>query len=87
MKIANQLCEGHGISREGITKLFNDVYADAGMYDAIATVGPYLNETFVHCKLLDKRIDCGEILKPFMSEVGLCYSFNSIGLREVLTDE
>lgn len=87
MKIVNQLCERNEESRGRISKLFNDVYADAGIYEAISSIGPYFDETFVHCKLLDKWIDCDKILKPFISEVGLCYSFNTINLRELLTNE
>lgn len=86
MKIVNQLCESRGIRGE-ISKLFNDVYVDDGVYDVIETIGPDFNETFVYCKLRDEWIDCEKIFSPFMSETGLCYSFNTLSLREILTDE
>lgn len=86
MKIVNQLCESHGV-REEISKLFTDVYAQEMVYQVIDSIGPYFNETFVYCKLLDSWIDCDKILSPFISETGLCYSFNSISLRELFTDE
>lgn len=87
MKIVNQLCEGYGQSCNGISKLFKDLYADAAIYDAIINIGPYFKDTFIYCKFLDKWMDCGKIFAPFISEVGLCYSFNSIALRELLTNE
>lgn len=87
MKVVNQLCESHGVQRDQISKLFNDVYADQGIYNTIYTIGPHFNETFVFCKLLNEWVDCKKIFAPFVSETGLCYSFNTISLREILTDQ
>lgn len=86
MKIVNQLCEINGVRKE-ISKLFNDVYAEEMVYHVIESIGPEFNETFVYCKLLNTWIECNKILTPFLSETGLCYSFNTVSLREILTNE
>lgn len=86
MKIVNQLCESHGV-RDGISELFNDMYADERVYEILGSIGPDFNETFVYCKLLDEWTDCDKILSPFFSETGLCYAFNTVGLREILSNE
>lgn len=86
MKIVNQLCGNFGI-RDNISKLFNDMYADDTIYHVLGNIGPDFNETFIYCKLLNEWIDCDKILAPFMSEIGLCYSFNTLSLREILTNE
>lgn len=86
MKVINQLCESYGAPKM-ISKLFNDVHADDSVYEVIHSIGPHFSETFVYCKLFDTWVDCRKILAPFVSETGLCYSFNTISLREILTDE
>lgn len=87
MKVVNQMCVYQG-AHQTITNLFpTDSHIDNSIYETIERISPNFNETFIFCKLFDKWINCNEILFPFLTDEGFCYTFNAISLGDLLTDQ
>lgn len=85
MKVMNQLCKFEKTRK--VFKLFADEYAEKSMFQTMRSIDLDMNDTFAFCKLFDKWIDCDEIFFPVLTDTGICYSFNTMRLPEVLTNE
>ena len=66
---------------------FSDDYLDNNIWGSIQDLAPAFSDTFVHCKLFNKKIDCGTLFVPRTTERGQCYSFNTLNHHEMFTDE
>lgn len=85
MKMASQFCfEGF---LDGMNNKFSDEYLDEEMWNTINDIAPPFNETFVFCKLFNKWIDCDKLFYQRSTERGLCYTFNTLNIHEMYTDE
>ena len=81
MNAINQICDAHltnGIANQGenISNAFD-------LIDALATAMPQFNETYFDCKWRNSLVPCGNIFRRFVTEEGLCYSFNSLSPEEI----
>lgn len=85
MKVACNFCEGIVVS--SIIQMFSDEYADDSILSIIKDMAPEQHETISHCKLFGTLTDCGNIFYPMITEAGLCYIFNSLNMREKVTNE
>lgn len=85
MKLASQYCSD-GIF-PSVTKNFSDEYLDINSWATIMEIAPEFNETFIACKLFGKWIDCYNLFVPRTTERGLCYSFNTLNVDEMFTNE
>lgn len=85
MKLASQYC--YDSVFPSVTRNFSDEYLDDSVWSAINEIAPAFNETFVFCKLFDKWVDCNKLFVPRTTERGLCYSFNTLNVYEMFTDE
>lgn len=85
MKLVSQYCfEG---TAPYVTSKFPDDYIDDDTWSTINELAPPFNETFVFCKLFNKRIDCNKLFVPQITDRGLCYIFNTLNANEMFTDE
>lgn len=85
MKLARQFCF-EGMTRNA-TGRFLDDYLDDDIWETYNDITPAFNETFAFCKLFNKRVDCAKLFFPQITEKRLCYSFNSLNVRDMFTDE
>lgn len=85
MKLASQYC--YDSVFPSVARNFSDEYLDDDTWSVINEIAPAFNDTFIVCKLFDKLIDCGKLFVPRTTERGLCYSFNTLSVREMFTDE
>lgn len=55
--------------------------------DSLSDVGPQFDETYLDCKWRNSPIKCNEIFHKFVTEDGVCYSFNSLSPAEIFRAE
>lgn len=55
--------------------------------DALSEVIPLFDETYLDCKWRNAPIKCNEIFHKFVTEDGVCYSFNSLSPAEIFRAE
>lgn len=85
MSVASQLCDDR-LSHD-IFDILSIDYMDKTFVSTIVDLIPKFEDTMIHCKFFDKWDDCDKFLFPTITEEGMCYSFNSLPLDELSTDE
>lgn len=55
--------------------------------DSLSEVGPLFDETYLDCKWRNSPVKCKEIFHKFVTEDGVCYSFNSLSPAEIFRAE
>lgn len=85
MKLATQYCTD-GIF-PSVIRNFSDEYLDINSWTTIKEIAPAFNDTFVFCKLFNKWIDCNKLFVPRTTQRGLCYSFNTLSVYQMFTNE
>lgn len=85
MKVACQFCEETFAS--SIVAMFSDEYADDSILTIATGMAPEQSKIFPFCGLFGKAIDCENIFFPIITEAGLCYTFNSLNIREMATNQ
>lgn len=85
MKVVAELCD-EKMSRD-IVSLFVDNYTEYKSSSVIRDVAPDFKNTLVHCGIFGKRQNCNHHFFPFLTEEGVCYTFNMINIDELVTDE
>lgn len=85
IKDASQLCFKKHTQK--IFNLFDDNFTDSKILLTISDLAPTFDDTIVLCKFFDKWADCDKLLYPTLTEYGICYSFNSLNMYEVVTDQ
>lgn len=66
---------------------FNDNFTDNSILSTIAQMAPTLFDTAAMCQLFQQISNCQEILFPIYTEEGLCFTFNSLNINNILTNE
>lgn len=84
LKLITQFCN-EGFSPPKETEHFSDEYLNDEIWSTIDGIAPAFNETYIFCKLFNKRIDCGKLFVPRITERGLCYTFNGLNGRDMFT--
>lgn len=84
MKVASQFCNDRIAS--DVLALLPDEYMDDGVVSTILEMAPKFNDTFIYCKIFGEWKNCNDWLYPIITDFGLCYTFNSLSLKEMLTD-
>lgn len=85
MKVASQICD-EWISSDIVTHL-SDNFTDNSIYSIITEMAPAFEDTLTFCKLFNKNIDCSKIFFPIFTDEGLCFTFNSMYVKDVVTDQ
>lgn len=85
MSLASKLCEEDIVSE--IINYLPDEYLDDQTLATIEDIAPEFKETFVGCYLFGAEEECDKLFYPIITDRGLCYVFNSLALREIVTDE
>lgn len=85
MRVALQICS-EWIGSDMRTK-FDDNFINNSILSTISTIAPTLNDTFVFGKLFNLIANYVELLLPIYTEEGLCFTFNSMNINDILTDE
>lgn len=85
MNVASKLCEEDIV--KDIIDYLPDEYLDEQTLTTIKDIAPEFNETFVGCQLFGNEKDCDKLFYPIITERGLWYTFNSLNLREIVTNQ
>lgn len=59
----------------------------ADLIEILATIMPQFNETFKTCKWRNVADDCDKLFYKYLTDDGICYSFNSLSAAEVYNEE
>lgn len=70
-----------------IRKHFDDNFTDGSILSTIAQMAPSMEDAMVYCKLFNWVSNCSEIVFPIYTTEGLCFTFNSMNINDILTDE
>lgn len=85
MQVATQTCDEWFGSE--MRKHFDDNFTDNSILSTIAQMAPTFDDTMVFCKLFNQHSDCSGIVFPIYTVEGLCFTFNSMNINDILTDE
>lgn len=79
-----QVCDAHMIQGTGFgTELGNA----SDFVQAFKNLQPIFNETYFTCKWRNTMIDCSEKFYNFLTEEGICYTFNSPDQTNIYREE
>lgn len=84
MKVASQICDE--FTARDIFNSFNDNYSDSTIRATVSNLAPRFNDTMEFCQFSD-ILRCSELFYPIITEEGLCYTFNSFNVNDMITDE
>lgn len=85
MNVVSKLCEEDIVKQ--IVDSLPDEYLDDQFLATIKDIAPDFEETFVECSLFGNSKKCDKLFYPIITERGLCYTFNSLNLRDIVTDQ
>lgn len=83
--MASQLCD-QSISADVLSS-FSDKFAEDSVFDTINEIQNSIEDTVAHCRWLEERVNCSQILSPITSEDGFCLSFNTMHMYDFGTNE
>ncbi|XP_017063341.1 pickpocket protein 28 [Drosophila eugracilis] len=79
----SQVCEPH--LHDVI--LGNKTRRGMEIIDDLTEVSPHFDDTYLNCKWRNTPVKCSEIFHKFVTEDGVCYSFNSLSPAEIFRAE
>ncbi|KAH8375195.1 hypothetical protein KR200_002252 [Drosophila serrata] len=78
-----QVCEAH---LHDIT-LGEKIRKGMEIIDGLTSVSPTFDDTYLNCKWRNTGVKCNDIFHKFVTEDGVCYSFNSLSPAEIFKPE
>lgn len=84
MEALAQVCDAHLLTD---FKFGHKTASDSEIVSALGAVTPLFNETYLNCKWRNFPENCVHIFKKFITEEGVCYSFNSLSPAEIYRPE
>ncbi|XP_036336958.1 pickpocket protein 28 [Rhagoletis pomonella] len=84
MEAMAQVCDVHLFAD---LKFGHKATSAAKVVDALAAVTPQFNESYLHCKWRNLPENCQQMFQKFITEEGVCYSFNSLSAKEIYRPE
>ncbi|XP_068142436.1 pickpocket protein 28 [Drosophila tropicalis] len=79
----SQVCDAHLHDIEFGHKIRKGIE----IIDALSEVSPLFDNTYLNCKWRNMPIKCNDIFHKFVTEDGVCYSFNSLSPAEIYRAE
>lgn len=83
LKVATQYCR----PLPEILGNISDNFADESILSMIKYMSPRFDETFLECKVFGEYRNCSNIFVPVINGDGLCYTFNSLNVRDLYTNK
>lgn len=85
MKVACQFCDDEHVRH--MVKLFPENYTDSSIYDTLYNILPEYEDMLYLCKFMDRTASCNNYLYPYLTEYGVCFSFNTLRADDIYTNE
>lgn len=87
MKVAYQICDFEIGSKVKSFAAMSDEFTDNQILFRMSKMAPNFADTMFLCKIFNTWSNCKNFLSPVYTESGLCYTFNSMNLNDILTNE
>ncbi|KAL9905474.1 pickpocket protein 28 [Glossina fuscipes] len=82
--VLSQVCDHHIIQR---SKADADYAKGIDIITRLSQIMPAFRETFLRCKWRNSLQNCANMFSKFITDDGMCYSFNSLSLEEIYRQE
>lgn len=84
MEALAQVCDAHLLTD---FKFGHLLASGSEIVSSLSAITPVFNETYLNCKWRNSPEKCQQIFKKFITEEGVCYSFNSLSPMEIFRPE
>uniref|UniRef100_A0A034WQE2 Sodium channel protein Nach n=1 Tax=Bactrocera dorsalis TaxID=27457 RepID=A0A034WQE2_BACDO len=84
MEALAQVCDAHLLTD---FKFGHQLASGSEIVSSLSAITPVFNETYLNCKWRNSPEKCQQIFKKFITEEGVCYSFNSLSPMEIFRPE
>lgn len=85
MKVASLICDSKG--SVDVQSFFSDIYSNSSVLRMIKELAPAFHDTIIDCKLFIETRNCDQLFYPVITAEGLCYTFNSLNVSDIVTEE
>uniref|UniRef100_A0A1A9WD09 Pickpocket protein 28 n=1 Tax=Glossina brevipalpis TaxID=37001 RepID=A0A1A9WD09_9MUSC len=82
--VVSQVCDLHIIQQ---SKPDADFVQGIEIIGRLSEIMPAFNETFLRCKWRNSLQNCANLFHKFITDDGICYSFNSLSVEEIYRQE
>lgn len=82
--VVSQVCDLHIIEQ---SKPDADFVRGVDIITRLSQIMPAFRETFLRCKWRNSLQNCANLFSKFITDDGMCYSFNSLSVEEIYRQE
>lgn len=65
---------------------FENEFTNESIYDTINDLALTINDTLFNCNWKNKMRDCSQTFSPVLTDLGICFTFNSPNSDEIFTE-
>ncbi|XP_067647186.1 pickpocket protein 28 [Eurosta solidaginis] len=84
MEAMAQVCDPHLMES---SKFGQEIISAAAIMNALGAITPQFNDTYLNCRWRNSLEKCQKMFQKFITEEGVCYSFNSLSAAEIFRPE